>query len=335
MTTSRLAACFTAEKSKGPLSPKGFCNIMRKPTVSVILPVFNGEQYLRFAIESVLAQTFQDFELIIIDDGSADSTPAIAQGFGERVRYVRQDNAGVAAAFNHGLRIASGQYISWLSHDDVFLPAKLEKQVAALQRLATPAACYTDVELINADGEVIAERKVPEYERGDVLRHVLTAGQIGLASYSICYDYRCIEQVGFYSLEWRYTQDAEMLLRLARSFPLVRVPEVLMRVREHDNRGIRSQAWQQEVVQFYREHLERAPFEELFPNAARDASPAERSQGFRWIADQFASLSFPLYQVAYSQYRRALRENPADVLRVLRRIAGLYYRQRGGNSGGL
>src|SRR5919202_5230350 len=104
---------------------------MSSPAISVILPVYNGEDYLRFAVESVLNQTLQDFELIVVDDGSKDSTPEIARSYGARVRYVRQENTGVAGAFNHGLRLAAGRYISWLSHDDVFLPRKLESQLAA------------------------------------------------------------------------------------------------------------------------------------------------------------------------------------------------------------
>jgi glycosyltransferase involved in cell wall biosynthesis len=114
---------------------------MSEPIVSVILPVYEGENYLRFAIESVLDQTLKDFELIIVDDGSTDSSPLIAQSYGDSVRYVRQENTGVAGAFNHGLRLAKARYISWLSHDDRFHPTKLEKQVSALTRLKSPAAC--------------------------------------------------------------------------------------------------------------------------------------------------------------------------------------------------
>ncbi|HEX7957102.1 MAG TPA: glycosyltransferase family 2 protein, partial [Pyrinomonadaceae bacterium] len=109
---------------------------MSNPTVSVILPVYNGENFLRASVESVLGQTLKDYELIVVDDGSQDSTPSIAAEYGERLRYVRQENTGVAGAFNHGLRLARGRYISWLSHDDVFLPAKLERQVAAVRREA-------------------------------------------------------------------------------------------------------------------------------------------------------------------------------------------------------
>ncbi|HWW76647.1 MAG TPA: glycosyltransferase family 2 protein, partial [Pyrinomonadaceae bacterium] len=132
------------------------------PTVSVILPVYNGENYLRCAVESVLAQTLRDYELIVVDDGSKDSTPSIAAGYGDRVRYVRQENGGVGAAFNHGLRLARGRYVSWLSHDDLFMPEKLEAQARALGELGEPAVCYTDLEFIDASGAVTEGREVAE-----------------------------------------------------------------------------------------------------------------------------------------------------------------------------
>jgi hypothetical protein len=228
--------------------------------------------------------------------------------------------------------VAAGRYISWLSHDDVFAPSKLEKQVAALERLPGPAVCYTDVEMIDAEGKVTSERRLPEYAPGRALLHVLTGGEIGLASYSICYDRRCIEEVGFYSERWRYTQDAEMLMRLARRYPLVHVPELLMQVREHDVRGIRSENWEREVVRFYREHLASTPFAELFPEMGAEATRVERSEACMGVGDTFAAKPFPLYRVAYAQYRRALGENPADAPRLLRRMAGLYWRRRKENS---
>src|ERR1043165_1771044 len=105
---------------------------MSNPTVSVVMPVYNGENYLRLAIESVLSQTFQDFEIIVVDDGSKDTTPQIAASFGDRVRYVRQENAGVAAAVNHGISLARGRYFAWLSHDDPRAPDKLSEQLRTM-----------------------------------------------------------------------------------------------------------------------------------------------------------------------------------------------------------
>jgi glycosyltransferase involved in cell wall biosynthesis len=298
---------------------------MSRPAVTVILPVYNGEQYLSIAIESVLSQTLQEYELIVVDDGSTDSTPAIARSYGDRVRYVQQKNTGTAGAFNHGLRLARGKYISWLSHDDVFLPEKLAEQVAVLDNSSGPAVTYTDIEIINASGELVTQLQLPEYPKGEALRHVLTSGVIGMASYSICYDRRCIEAVGSYSEYWRYTQDAEMLARLARRFPLIRVPRILTQMRE----SVRPLKWEQEVVTFFSQQLKAIPFAELFPELGTDTTAVKRSEAYLSIGDTFSGFQYPLYLVAYSQYRRALRENPADARRLLRRIVGLYLRHRG------
>lgn len=299
---------------------------MSNPTVSVILPVYNGENYLGFAIESVLGQTFQDFELLVMDDGSTDSTPEIARGYGDaRVRHVPQQNTGAAGAFNHGLRLAAGRYVSWLSHDDVYHPAKLEMQVETLSRLGGPAVCYTDIQMIDTRGEVTVEHRLPEYGRGEALRHVVTGGPVCSACYSLMYDRRCVEEVGPYSTELRRTEDVDMLARLVRRFPLVRVPEFLMQVRDHDKRAVRSKAWELEVPQFFRRLIEGIPFEELFPELGARASKAERSAAYRWLGDTLSAQPYPIDRVALSQYRRALAENPSDAPLLARRIARLYW----------
>src|SRR2546423_2509544 len=240
---------------------------MSDPTVSVILPVYNGENYVREAVESVLGQTLRDFELIVVDDGSKDSTPDIMRGCDDaRVRYVRQENTGVAGAFNHGIRLARGRYISWLSHDDRFMPEKLERQVGALAGVGGPAVCYTDVQMIDSRGRVITEYRLPEHGRQEVLRNVMTCGLVCMASYSVLYDRRCVEEAGHYPEHWRYTQDVGMLMRLARRFPPAPVPEPLSQGRAHEQRGVRSEKWEREVVKFYGEHVGTLPFEELFPD---------------------------------------------------------------------
>lgn len=294
---------------------------MGNPTVSVILPVYNGEKYLRFAIESVLNQTLQDFELIIIDDGSVDSSAEIVREYGQRVKYVSQENTGVAGAFNHGLRQASGRYISWLSHDDVYLSEKLEKQVAALDRLGSPAVCYTDVEMIGSVGEVLGELRMPEYDRGGVLRHILTGGPICTASYSLMYNRSCIDEVGFYSEYWKYTQDAEMLMRLAKRFPLIRIPQTLVQVRDHGERGISSKYWKREVVRFFREHLRMIPLDELFPEGP------DPGEAYQWLGDMLARRSYPIYRVAYTEYWQALRERPSRCAQLLARTVLLNMRE--------
>jgi glycosyltransferase involved in cell wall biosynthesis len=285
-----------------------------KPTVSVILPVYNGENYLRFAIESVLEQTIPDYELIVIDDGSVDSTPDIVRAYDvPQIRYVRQENTGVSGAFNHGLRLAQGRYISWLSHDDVFMPSKLEKQVNAISNASEPSVCYTDIQMIDSDGKVFLDRRLPDSSREDALRNVLTGGLICSASYSILYDRRCIEEVGMYSMVWRYAQDVDMLARLAQRFRLIHVPEFLMQVREHTARGIRSKNWEREITRYFAEQLNSTSIEELFPDT-KPVTRVERARAFLWLADRLASFPIPAYQkIARGQYLRALSEYPAII----------------------
>ena len=94
------------------------------PLVSIVIPVYNGASYLREAIDSALAQTYSDVEVIVVNDGSTDGgkTRDIASSFGDRIRYIEKVNGGVATALNLGIREMCGKFFSWLSHDDVYLP---------------------------------------------------------------------------------------------------------------------------------------------------------------------------------------------------------------------
>ena len=131
------------------------------PRVSVIMAVYNEERFLAEAVESVLAQSFGDFELIISDDGSTDATPALAHSFAERdperVRILRgEQNQGKPFALNRALEVRRGELIAWLDGDDVMLPNKLERQVAALDADRQAAGCSHDAEMFDSDsGEAI------------------------------------------------------------------------------------------------------------------------------------------------------------------------------------
>ena len=107
---------------------------MCEPLVSIIIPVYNGSNYMREAIDSALAQTYQNTEVIVVNDGSNDdgATDEIARSYGDKIRYFIKENGGVSSALNLGIRMMKGDYFSWLSHDDVYTPAKLEKQIALL-----------------------------------------------------------------------------------------------------------------------------------------------------------------------------------------------------------
>jgi glycosyltransferase involved in cell wall biosynthesis len=134
---------------------------MSAPRVSVIMAVYNEERFLVESVESVLAQSFGDFELIISDDGSSDDTPAIARGLAERdpgrIRTIHgEQNQGKPFALNRALAIRRGELIAWLDGDDVMLPQKLERQVRALDADPEAVGCSHDAEMFDSDsGRVI------------------------------------------------------------------------------------------------------------------------------------------------------------------------------------
>jgi glycosyltransferase involved in cell wall biosynthesis len=101
--------------------------------VSVIIPAFNGARYLSEAVNSAINQTFSPFEVIVVDDGSTDDTPGVAASFGSSIHYDRQSHKGISATLNRGIQLARGELFGFLDADDVWLPDKLEKQVAVLQ----------------------------------------------------------------------------------------------------------------------------------------------------------------------------------------------------------
>ena len=297
---------------------------MSTPTVSVVLPVYNGENYLRLAIESVLCQTFQDFEIIVIDDGSTDSSASIAQSF-DRVRYIRQENQGAAAAVNHGIQSARGHYFAWLSHDDVYAPEKLSEQVRALQSVGGPAVCYTDIKWIDAEGKVIVEKELPLPERSELVKAILLSEPVSFAAYSLVCDLRCFDQVGLYDVKRRRTQDADMLLRLARTFPFVRVPEKLMFAREHVARDSYHPAFEKEANAFYRGWLDALTPAEL----SKSNSGFGRAMSRKAIGDEFMRRGGKMWTgLAHAQYRKAVGESLLALPAVVRSVLFHYFDSR-------
>ena len=132
---------------------------MPAPAVSIIMPAFNRERYLAESIESVLNQTFSDWELIVVDDGSSDSTPAIIERyrlrFPERVKPISQANSGVAAARNTGIKASTGELVAFIDSDDLWHSRKLERQVQSLREAGDVAFVYTGYEMIDPFGRLL------------------------------------------------------------------------------------------------------------------------------------------------------------------------------------
>jgi len=204
---------------------------MIMPHVSVVIPVYNGNNYLRESITSVLAQTYNDYEMLVVDDGSTDGTWELIQSYGERVRGFRKPNGGVASALNLGLKEMHGRWFAWLSHDDLWLPAKLEQQVEFLQKNPQFKACYTDYFVIDGQGHMMHEVETPWYPQAQARRVLF--GEMYMGGSTMLIDRVCFERVGLFSEALRTTQDVDMWLRLLRDFEIGRVPEKLAMERVH------------------------------------------------------------------------------------------------------
>ncbi|MDR1334359.1 MAG: glycosyltransferase, partial [Holosporaceae bacterium] len=106
-----------------------------EPLVSIVIPVYNGSNYIREAIDSALSQTYKNIEIIVVNDGSTDNLEEVVSFYGKKIRFFSKENGGVASALNLGIKNMKGDYFSWLSHDDVYLPYKIERQINELSLL--------------------------------------------------------------------------------------------------------------------------------------------------------------------------------------------------------
>lgn len=125
---------------------------MEKPIVSIVIPVYNGANYMKEAIDSALNQTYPNCEVIVVNDGSNDNgaTEKIALSYGDRIRYIKKENGGVATAVNRGIKEMKGEYFSWLSHDDYYYPQKIEKQIEAIEKSGDKTAiAHSNFDFLN------------------------------------------------------------------------------------------------------------------------------------------------------------------------------------------
>ncbi len=201
----------------------------RSSLVSVIIPTFNGARFLAQTIESALAQTYPNLEVLVVDDGSTDETPAVAASYGPRVRYVHQANAGTAAARNRGILEARGEFIALLDHDDLWEPRKLERQLPVFATDPLIGVVFARIEFFRTEtGEVTAQYfPGPELGPHDLLAHRVLPIQ------TVVFRRSALDAVGPFDVCLRGTDDWDLGIRLSARFRMVGVPETLARVRLH------------------------------------------------------------------------------------------------------
>lgn len=206
------------------------------PLVSVIVPAYNAQKYLAQAIESVLLQSYPAVECIVVDDGSTDGTAAVARGFGDRVRYLYQDNAERSRARNNGAAQARGEWLSFLDADDFIHPEKIARQVAFL-------AAHPDCDLVWSRTTLVdeatgKERPYPIHAPGREFAQRLFAGNFLTVNSYLVRKSR-FDEAGGFNERFSHAEDWELLLRLAAAGARFRAQgDFLAYYRHHDENTI-------------------------------------------------------------------------------------------------
>ncbi len=204
------------------------------PLVSVVIPVYNGERFLRESLESVFAQTFRDYEVICVDDGSTDGSFPFLKQYGERVRVVQQANAGQSAARNAGVRLARGEYIAFLDQDDRWYPSKLEQQVAVLQAETDVVLVHCNYDIVDRGGQVL-QAGAALAGRGSSLASPLglLIGEALVFPSAMLARRDVFQRVGGFDPELRGFEDFDLIARLKQHGRFVLLDEPGMSYRLH------------------------------------------------------------------------------------------------------
>jgi len=211
------------------------------PKVSIVIPVYNGANYLREAIDSALSQTYKNIEVIVVNDGSNDGgeTEEVARSYGNRIRYFYKENGGVASALNLGIRNMEGEYFSWLSHDDVYYPKKIEEQINYLNKLKeNDVIVYSDYQLVDSKSNFIKDIELPEIEPKKLLSALLYERFINGCTLLI--PKKCFRDEKPFKENLRTTQDYDLWFRLMIDYEFLHLQKVLVKSRQHSEQGIRT-----------------------------------------------------------------------------------------------
>jgi len=288
--------------------------------VSIIIPTYNRTRWLSDTIESGLNQTYPDIELIVINDGSTDNTEQFLKPYMDRIVYIYKENGGPGSAVNAGIMASTGEYITRVDDDDLFLPEKVESQVKMFQQNSQLGLVATYHHIINLDGEIVYTRGVPDFSRHgaflSLLQHCI------FSQPTVMVRKECHDKVGLYKDV--YAQDYDMWIRIARHYPVDVIHKPLALYRRHDlNRSGKSSSGKvkSDIQSFICEIMDDISMEELVPGVC-SIPHAHDVRGSIF-------LKHDLYKRAGREFYEAVKAEPQDMVHcfwsgVLLRRVGQY-----------
>jgi len=285
--------------------------------VSVVIPAFNGAAYIGETIASILAQTYRPIEVLVVDDGSTDRTAEIVQRFGEPVRYLRQENAGTAAARNRAVAESRGEFIALLDQDDLWVPHKLERQIPRFAEDPRIGLVFAGIEFFDTHSGEITSTYFPglELDLCDLLAHVVLPVQ------TILFRRTALEKIGPFDTSLGGTDDWDIGIRMAAEFRLVGVEETLGRVRLHETQqGRNTDRMFHHAMRVLDKHAQVRPGSRECAAAIRKGRDILREHQYGCIKGRaFAAWSAGRYLAAAGQSVRAFLQYPPALKRVLAR----------------
>lgn len=241
---------------------------MNYKRVSIIIPVYNGANYMREAIDSALGQTYSNIEIIVINDGSNDNgaTEKIAKEYGDKIIYVWKENGGVATALNLGIQKMSGEYFCWLSHDDIYKPRKVEEQMKYYEFLSEDTVLYSGYEVIDEKSSIQYIVDNLNMYGKEKLNHSLFPIYRGIANgCTIIMHKNMFNRYGLFNEELRTTQDYDLWFRIFKNENIYYCSEINVQMRIHSKQGSRiAESHVEEQVMLWKNIIENTSDEDIY-----------------------------------------------------------------------
>ena len=253
------------------------------PLVSIIIPVYNGENYIIEAINSALAQTYNNIEVIVVDDGSKDYTEKICKSYKNKIKYIYKENGGVASALNLGIKKAKGEYISWLSHDDLYDKNKIKIEMDAIKKnnyRMTIVTCNYD--FIDKNGKYLYQNKIDRQllSEKSALKLLFNYTIHGCA---LLINKNYFEKIGYFREDLPMTQDFDMWFRIFKNQEIIFVNRILVHSRVHDEQGSKK---------FLKSHVEEC--DRLWINFIESLSKSDKERLYGTEYDFYEQLMLTL-----------------------------------------
>lgn len=201
------------------------------PKVDVIIPAYNTGKYLAMAIDSVIAQTFEDWRILLVDDGSTDNTSAVVapyiQRLGTKLTVIKQPNQGLPAARNTAIRNSSAEYLALLDADDIWLPHRLAESIKYFEGRPEIGMCYSSISLIDENGQILKSfYDIQKHAEGMIAPYIYRR-DVQLPCPTITFRRSCVDEVGSFDETMRATEDRDLWFRIASKFEVGFIPQIL------------------------------------------------------------------------------------------------------------